>query len=119
MGEGRLLVALYGPTSSGKTALSIDLAERIERELGRRVIIISADSRQVYRYMDIGTSKTTKPEMRGIRHEMIDVLEPIRKFPAAGRFSAGLVAIEKARVASGLRLGWCLGAGAGCSGAPD
>jgi tRNA dimethylallyltransferase len=78
-GEGRLLVALYGPTSSGKTALSIDLAERIERELGRRVIIISADSRQVYRYMDIGTSKTTKAEMRGIRHEMIDVLEPIRK----------------------------------------
>ncbi len=77
--EGRLLVALYGPTSSGKTALSIDLAERIERELGRRVVIISADSRQVYRYMNIGTSKTTGAEMRGIQHEMIDVAEPVRK----------------------------------------
>lgn len=77
--EARLLVALYGPTSSGKTALSVDLAQRIERELGRRVLIISADSRQVYRYMDIGTSKTTAAEMGGIQHEMIDVLEPTRK----------------------------------------
>jgi tRNA dimethylallyltransferase len=78
-GEGRLLVALYGPTSSGKSALSIALAERVERELGRRVVVISADSRQVYRHMDIGTSKTTAAEMRGIRHEMIDVAEPVRK----------------------------------------
>lgn len=77
-GEG-LLVALYGPTSAGKTALSIDLAEYLEKDLGRRVVIISADSRQVYRYMDIGTSKTTTAEMRGIRHEMIDVAEPVRK----------------------------------------
>ena len=77
-GEG-LLVALYGPTSAGKTALSIDLAEYLEQNLGRRVVIISADSRQVYRYMDIGTSKTTTAEMRGIRHEMIDVTEPVRK----------------------------------------
>jgi tRNA dimethylallyltransferase len=75
----RLLVALYGPTSSGKTALSVEAAERIERELGRRAVIISADSRQVYRYMDIGTSKTTAAEMRGIRHELIDVAEPVRK----------------------------------------
>ena len=78
-GGERLLVALYGPTSSGKTALSIDLAKRVERDLGRRVVVISADSRQVYRYMDVGTSKTTTAEMRGVRHEMIDVVEPIRK----------------------------------------
>jgi tRNA dimethylallyltransferase len=77
--DGRLLVALYGPTSSGKTALSVELAELVERELGRRVVVISADSRQVYRYMDIGTSKTTTAEMHGIRHEMIDVTEPVRK----------------------------------------
>lgn len=76
---GELLVALYGPTSSGKTALSVDVAERIERDLGRRVVVVSADSRQVYRYMDIGTSKTTSAEMHGIRHEMLDVVEPIRK----------------------------------------
>jgi tRNA dimethylallyltransferase len=74
-----VLVALYGPTSSGKTALSVELARRIERDLGRPVVIISADSRQVYRYMDIGTSKTTPAEMGGIRHEMIDVVEPVRK----------------------------------------
>jgi tRNA dimethylallyltransferase len=77
---GRLLAALYGPTSSGKTAMSVEIASRLENELGRKVVIISADSRQVYRYMDIGTSKTTPDQMRGIQHEMLDVAEPTRKF---------------------------------------
>lgn len=77
---GHLLAALYGPTSSGKTALSVEVASRLESELAREVVIISADSRQVYRYMDIGTSKTTPEQMRGIRHEMLDVAEPVRKF---------------------------------------
>jgi tRNA dimethylallyltransferase len=75
-----LLVALYGPTSSGKTALAVRVARRIEGDLGRGVVIISADSRQVYRYLDIGTSKTTTEEMGGIKHEMLDVAEPVRKF---------------------------------------
>jgi len=75
----RLLLVLFGPTSSGKTAPYVDLAGRIERELGREVVVVSADSRQVYRYMDIGTSKTTAAEMHGIRHEMLDVAEPVRK----------------------------------------
>ena len=79
-GSDRVLAALYGPTSAGKTALAVDVALRIERELGRKVVVISADSRQVYRYMDIGTSKTTVAQMRGIRHELIDVTEPVRKF---------------------------------------
>ena len=79
-GRPRVLAALYGPTSSGKTALSVALAVRIRRELGREVVIISADSRQVYRYLDIGTSKTTPEEMGGIRHEMLDVATPDRKF---------------------------------------
>lgn len=75
-----LIFALYGPTSSGKTAMSLDLGERLRDELGVEPVVISADSRQVYRHMDIGTSKTRPGEMRGIRHEMIDVAEPTRKF---------------------------------------
>ena len=75
----RLLVALYGPTSAGKTGVSIDLCLRIRDELGLEPMVVSADSRQVYRYMDIGTSKTTPEEMRGIPHTMIDVTEPVRK----------------------------------------
>lgn len=78
--SSRTLVALYGPTSSGKTALSLDLAERVSRDLGAEPVVVSADSRQVYRHMDIGTSKTMPEERRGIRHEMIDVAEPVRKF---------------------------------------
>lgn len=75
----RLLVALYGPTSAGKTAVSVDLCLRIRDELGLPPMVVSADSRQVYRYLDIGTSKTTPEEMRGIPHTMIDVTEPVRK----------------------------------------
>ena len=75
----RLLVALYGPTSAGKTKVSIDLCLRIRDELGLEPMVVSADSRQVYRYMDIGTSKTTPEEMRGVPHTMIDVTEPVRK----------------------------------------
>jgi tRNA dimethylallyltransferase len=77
--DPRLLIALYGPTSSGKTKVSVELCLRLRDELGLEPLVISADSRQVYRYMDIGTSKTTREEMRGISHEMIDVTEPIRK----------------------------------------
>lgn len=76
----RTLVAVYGPTSSGKTALSLDLGERVARELGVEPVVVSADSRQVYRHLDIGTSKTLPNERRGIRHEMIDVADPVRKF---------------------------------------
>lgn len=74
------LLALYGPTSSGKTATAVQIARRIEAGLGLAVVVVSADSRQVYRHMDIGTSKTSREEMRGIRHEMLDVAEPVRKF---------------------------------------
>src|ERR1700755_415900 len=76
MTERKLLLALYGPTSSGKTKLSVEFARR----LGREVVVISADSRQVYRYLDIGTSKTTPKEMQGIPHRMISVADPVRKF---------------------------------------
>lgn len=68
------LIILTGPTAVGKTALSIKLARAIDGE------IISADSVQVYRRMDIGSAKITKQEMEGIPHYLIDVLEPEEDF---------------------------------------
>ncbi len=64
------LIILAGPTASGKTALSIELAKRLNGE------IISADSMQVYRGMDIGTAKVTKDEMDGVVHHFVDIIEP-------------------------------------------
>lgn len=68
------LVILTGPTAVGKTTLSIQLAKRIGGE------IISADSMQVYRHMDIGSAKILPEEMQGIPHHLIDVLEPSKDF---------------------------------------
>ena len=68
------LVILTGPTSVGKTSLSIRLAHEIGGE------IISADSMQVYRGMDIGTAKITEEEMDGIPHYLVDILEPDQPF---------------------------------------
>ena len=68
------LVILTGPTAVGKTDLSIALAKRIGGE------IISADSMQVYRHMDIGSAKIMPKEMDGIPHHLIDVLEPTEEF---------------------------------------
>ena len=68
------LLILTGPTAVGKTDLSIELA----RDLGGE--IISADSMQVYRYMDIGSAKITKEQMQNIPHHLIDVLEPDQDF---------------------------------------
>ena len=71
------LLVLGGPTAVGKTELSIRLAEKLNGE------IISADSMQIYKYMDIGSAKVTKEEMRGIKHHLIDVIEPDRPFSVA------------------------------------
>jgi len=64
------LIIIAGPTAVGKTALSVELAKRIGGE------VISADSMQVYRGMDIGTAKITPGEMQGVRHHLIDILSP-------------------------------------------
>lgn len=64
------LIVLTGPTAVGKTSLSIQLAQALDGE------IISADSMQVYRHMDIGSAKVTAEEMAGVPHHLIDVLEP-------------------------------------------
>lgn len=68
------LIILTGPTAVGKTALSIKLAKAVDGE------IISADSMQVYKGMDIGSAKITQDEMDGITHHLIDVLEPSEEF---------------------------------------
>lgn len=68
------IICVVGPTASGKTGLSIELAKEYDAE------ILSCDSMQIYRHMDIGTAKPTKAEMQGIRHHMIDVVEPTESF---------------------------------------
>ena len=68
------LIVLTGPTAVGKTSLSIALARAVEGE------IISADSMQVYKHMDIGSAKIKKEEMEGIPHYLIDALEPDEEF---------------------------------------
>ena len=68
------LVILTGPTAVGKTALSVALAKAVNGE------IISADSMQVYRRMDVGSAKVRTKEMQGIRHHLIDVLNPDEDF---------------------------------------
>ena len=64
------LIAVTGPTASGKTALAIELAKRMNGE------IISCDSMQIYRGMDIGTAKPTKEELEAAPHHLIDILPP-------------------------------------------
>lgn len=68
------IIILTGPTAVGKTALSIELAHAVGGE------IISADSMQVYRHMDIGSAKIRPEEMDGVPHHLIDVLEPTEEF---------------------------------------
>ena len=68
------IVVLTGPTAVGKTELSIQLAKVIGGE------IISADSMQVYKYMDVGSAKITPEEMDGVRHYLVDELEPFDEF---------------------------------------
>ena len=69
----RPLIILTGPTAVGKTALSIQLAKAIGGE------IISADSMQVYQYMDIGSAKIRRDEMDGVPHYLVDVLKDLCK----------------------------------------
>ncbi len=68
------IICVVGPTASGKTALAVELA----RELGGEVV--SCDSMQIYKRMDIGTAKPTPEETQGIPHHMIDVVEPWEEF---------------------------------------
>ncbi len=71
------VVILVGPTAVGKTKLSIGLAKMLNAE------IISGDSMQVYKGMDIGTAKVTEEETEGVPHHLIDILEPSDTFSTA------------------------------------
>jgi len=83
------IIVIVGPTASGKTDLSIKIAERFSGE------IISADSRQVYKGMDIGTGKVTKKEMQGIPHYLLDIVDPKTRFNVVRYRKLALKAIEK------------------------
>ena len=73
------VVMLMGPTASGKTALGVEIAKALDGE------VISVDSALVYRGMDIGTAKPDLTERQGVKHHLIDILDPSESF-SAGQF---------------------------------
>lgn len=83
------IVVICGPTASGKTALSIELAKRIGGE------IVSADSMQIYHDMNIGSAKVTKKEMQGIKHHLIDIVSPEERYSVADFKKDAKQAIEE------------------------
>ena len=83
------LLVIVGPNASGKSDLAVKLAKKFNGE------VVSADSRQVYKGMDIGTGKITKEEMQGIPHYLLDVASPKRKFSVAQYQKKTIEAIKK------------------------
>ena len=84
----RKTLVIVGPTASGKSALAVQLARKLGGE------VLSADSRQVYTGLNIGTGKITKKEMGGIRHHLLDVVSPKKVFTAHNFIEKGREAIE-------------------------
>ncbi|GAB4341712.1 MAG: tRNA (adenosine(37)-N6)-dimethylallyltransferase MiaA [Desulfobulbaceae bacterium] len=92
------VLVLVGPTAIGKTALALELAARFGCE------IVSVDSMQVYRYMDIGTAKPTREERDRAPHHLIDVADPDEQYDAARFVREGLAAIERITKKGGVPL---------------
>jgi len=90
------LVVLCGPTASGKTSLAVEVSRHFDIE------VISADSRQVYRGLDIGTAKATAEERRAVAHHLIDVVAPDEEFSVADFIRLATVAAEKIHAAGKL-----------------
>ena len=88
------ILCIAGPTASGKTALAVELAKELDGE------VVSCDSMQVYRRMDIGTAKPSREQMQGIPHHMIDVAEPDEDF-SVSRYCAMAAPIVDDIVARG------------------
>src|SRR3989344_8523720 len=95
------LIVVLGPTASGKSKLAVKLALRLSSGQAKKNFkiegaeIVSADSRQVYKGMDIGTGKITKKEMMGVPHHLLDVASPKRRFTVVQYRQLALAAIEK------------------------
>lgn len=87
--EKSKVIVICGPTASGKTALSIELAKRINGE------VVSADSMQIYKDMDIGSAKVTKEEMQGIKHYLVDCVSPDERYSVANYKLDAKKAIEE------------------------
>jgi len=83
-----MIYVIAGATATGKTALAVELAKQINGE------IISADSMQVYKYMNIGTAKPTEDEKQGIKHHLLDVVNPNEPFSMAEYQKLGRIAIN-------------------------
>lgn len=86
--KNRILI-LAGPTAVGKTEISVKLAQRINGE------IISCDSMQIYKKMDIGSAKVLKEEMNGVRHHLIDIIEPSEPFSVSDFKTRAVEAIDE------------------------
>lgn len=98
--SNKKLIVILGPTASGKSDLAVKLALGLDSEQAKKIgikgaEIISADSRQVYKKMDIGTGKITKKEMRGIPHYLLDIASPKRQFTVAQYQKRALQSIKK------------------------
>lgn len=95
------LICIAGPTASGKTALAVELAKELHGE------VVSCDSMQIYRGMDIGTAKPTREEMQGIPHHMLDVADPNEDYSVsryceeAGAIIDSLLARDKTVIIAG------------------
>ena len=83
------VLVICGATASGKTRLAVDCALKLNTE------IISADSQLIYKGLNIGTAKPTKEEMRGVKHHMIDVVEPTETFSVSDYSEMALHILEK------------------------
>ena len=83
------VIVIVGPTASGKTALSIQLAKQINGE------IVSCDSMQIYKDLNIGSAKPTIEEMQGIKHYLIDEVLPTKRFSVAEYKKRAEIAIEE------------------------
>lgn len=98
------IVAVVGPTAVGKSALAFDLARRGTLDLGSPGEIVSADSRQVYRELDIGTAKPTLAERREVPHHVVDVVDPEDDFSLADFQDHAYAAIDGILVRGGVPL---------------